>query len=72
MFTVSLYFPALALGTTPRGLITHGFSLGGNNVIAFAASFFATGPETDLRCSNAEEVMANSLLGGGDTVRRRR
>ncbi len=68
---MSLNFPVLTLGTTPWGLTTHGFFSGGNNVKASAASISATASETNSRCSNAEGALANSLLGGGDTVRMR-
>ncbi len=59
-------------GTTPRGLTTIGFSPWGYNVTASAASISSTAPETNSLGSNAEGALANSRLGGGDTVHRRR
>ncbi len=71
MLTVSQNLSVPHFGTTPRGLTTIGFSPGGNNVTASAASISSTAPEKNSLCSNAEGALAKSRLGGGDTVHKR-
>ncbi len=48
------------------------FPRGGNDVTTSAANFSATAPETNSRCSIAEGALANSLLGGENTVHKTR
>ena len=60
------------LGTTPKGLTTHGFLPGGSIVMAFSATISATAFDTNSWCSDAEEEFCISLRCGASTAHHKR
>ncbi len=52
------------LGTNPKGLITHGFSHGGNILTAFSATISATAFVTNSWCSDADRNFASPFAVG--------
>jgi hypothetical protein len=68
MLTGRRNFAVPRVRTTFKGLITVGFSSGGNNVTALAANISTTTDETNPCCSYAEGALCISLRTGATSV----